>query len=90
MLFYLQYLFVSCCLVQIGLVLCFYPTETVKILDLRGRPIKNMAAELTFDFSIETLGKCVCSVLVTCVVLRAKSVTSLTGWVCVCVCRQGI
>ncbi|XP_012678448.2 mitogen-activated protein kinase kinase kinase kinase 6 [Clupea harengus] len=29
--------------------------NTVKIVDLQGRPIKSMASELTFDFSIETL-----------------------------------
>lgn len=31
-------------------------TETVKIVNLRGLPSKELAAEMVFDFHIETLG----------------------------------
>lgn len=32
-------------------------TETVKIVNLRGLPSKELAAEMVFDFPIETLGR---------------------------------
>lgn len=32
-------------------------TETVKVVNLQGLPSKELAAELVFGFSIETLGK---------------------------------
>lgn len=39
---------------------CFCPgadcAETVKIVDLKGLPSKELAAEIVFDFPIETLG----------------------------------
>lgn len=41
--------------------LCFNPdahcTETVKIVNLRGLPSKELASEMVFDFLIETLGR---------------------------------
>ncbi|PWA14741.1 hypothetical protein CCH79_00014467 [Gambusia affinis] len=41
---------------------CFCPgadcAETVKIVDLKGLPSKELAAEIVFDFPIETLGQC--------------------------------
>ena len=32
-------------------------TETVKIVNLQGLPSKELAAEMDFDFPVETLGK---------------------------------
>lgn len=32
-------------------------TETVKIVNLRGLPSKELAAEMVFNFPIETLGR---------------------------------
>lgn len=35
----------------------FNSTETVKVVNLQGLPSKELAAEMAFDFPIETLGK---------------------------------